>query len=53
MLLLLLDPNDADRAFVKFDEGDEVVMLINNYGGLSSLELNALAQETLEQLGTY
>lgn len=51
MLHLLLDPEDSERAFVKFNPNDEVVLLINNYGGLSTLELGALAQETLQQLG--
>ena len=50
MLRYLLDPNDSDRAFVKFDPKDNVVMLINNFGGLSGLELEALTNVTLEQL---
>ncbi|KAF2681605.1 dihydroxyacetone kinase [Lentithecium fluviatile CBS 122367] len=50
MLKYLLDPNDSDRAFVKFDPRDNVVMLINNFGGLSGLELEALTNVTLEQL---
>jgi dihydroxyacetone kinase len=50
MLKYLLDPNDSDRAFVKFDPKDNVVMLINNFGGLSGLELEALTNVTLEQL---
>jgi hypothetical protein len=50
MLLFLLDPNDSDRAFVKFSEADEVVMLVNNFGGLSVLELEALTSITLAQL---
>lgn len=51
MLLYVLDPNDSDRAFVKFDPKDEVALLINNFGGLSNLELEALTQIALEQLG--
>lgn len=51
MLLLLLDPKDRELAFVDFGPKDEVILLINNYGGLSTLELGALTQETLEQLG--
>ncbi|GME43890.1 Dak kinase [Neofusicoccum parvum] len=50
MLLYVLDPNDSDRAFVKFDPKDEVALLINNFGGLSNLELEALTQIALEQL---
>jgi dihydroxyacetone kinase len=50
MLNYLLDPDDSDRAFVPFDPKDNVVMLINNFGGLSGLELEALTNVTLEQL---
>ncbi|OMP83204.1 Dihydroxyacetone kinase [Diplodia seriata] len=50
MLLYVLDPNDSDRAFVKFDPKDEVAMVINNFGGLANLELEALTQIALEQL---
>ncbi|OAA35505.1 dihydroxyacetone kinase [Beauveria brongniartii RCEF 3172] len=47
---LLCDQNDPERGFVKFDTGDEVVMLINNYGGLSVLELGALTDKVQSQL---
>ncbi|PTU19923.1 hypothetical protein P175DRAFT_0516966 [Aspergillus ochraceoroseus IBT 24754] len=48
---LLCDSNDAERAFVDFlNKEDEVVLLINNYGGLSNLELGALTDEVLVQL---
>ncbi|OAA53315.1 dihydroxyacetone kinase [Cordyceps fumosorosea ARSEF 2679] len=47
---LLCDQDDPERSFVKFDTGDEVVMLINNYGGLSVLELGALTDEVQTQL---
>ncbi|KAK8189217.1 dihydroxyacetone kinase-like protein [Phyllosticta capitalensis] len=50
MLLYVLDPNDADRAYVMFDPKDEICLLINNFGGLSVLELEALTQIALEQL---
>ena len=52
MLLFLLDPEDSDRAFVPFDgTKDEVVILIDNFGGLSNLELEALTYITKTQLG--
>jgi dihydroxyacetone kinase len=51
LLTLICDQNDPERAFVKFNETDDTVLLINNYGGLSNLELGALTQETLSQLG--
>ncbi|KAE8454509.1 hypothetical protein EG329_000132 [Mollisiaceae sp. DMI_Dod_QoI] len=52
LLTLICDPNDPERAFVKFSKNDDTVLLINNYGGLSNLELGALTQETLDQLET-
>jgi len=52
LLKLICDQNDPERAFVKFKKDDDTVLLINNYGGLSNLELGALTQETLAQLGT-
>jgi dihydroxyacetone kinase len=50
---LICDQNDPERAFVKFNKGDDTVLLINNYGGLSNLELGALTEETLSQLGKF
>lgn len=50
-LKLLCDPTDPERAFVEFHSGDDVVLLVNNYGGLSNLELGALTDETIIQLG--
>lgn len=39
---------------MKFNGSDDTVLLINNYGGLSNLEMGALTEETLSQLGmTY
>ncbi|CAK7216951.1 hypothetical protein SEUCBS140593_003039 [Sporothrix eucalyptigena] len=51
LLNRLCDPTDTDRAFVDFsDSTDEVVLLINNYGGMSNLELGALTDEVIQQL---
>lgn len=50
MLKYLLDPADKDRAFVDFNPSDNVVMLINNFGGLSGLELEALTNVALTVL---
>lgn len=52
MLACLCDPEDEDRAFVDFKTGDEVVLLVNNFGGTSLLELSALTHEAVSQLGT-
>jgi dihydroxyacetone kinase len=51
LLKYLLDQGDADRAFVKFAPGDDIVFLFNNLGGLSQLEQGAIVDEALEQLG--
>jgi len=50
LLRYLLDENDKDRAFVKFTSDDEVALLINNFGGLSNLELEALTSLTISHL---
>ncbi|KAL8952783.1 MAG: hypothetical protein Q9222_001330 [Ikaeria aurantiellina] len=50
MLAQLLDQNDKDRAYVKIDKGDDVVLLINNFGGTSNLELSAIITEIAGQL---
>lgn len=50
LLPKLLDPNDKHRSFVKFDEKDAVVLLVNNLGGVSNLILSAIAKTTTELL---
>lgn len=50
LLDLILDQNDPERAFVKFADNDQLVLLINNQGGMSALEMGAVADETLTQL---
>lgn len=45
-----LDQNDPDRGYVKFGPGDETVLLVSNFGGMSLLETGALVDEVLEQL---
>ncbi|KAF3312696.1 hypothetical protein TWF173_006918 [Orbilia oligospora] len=51
MLKFLLDPEDEDRAFVEFKQGDDIALLVNNFGGTSLLELQALTNEAIVQLG--
>jgi triose/dihydroxyacetone kinase / FAD-AMP lyase (cyclizing) len=54
MLSYMLDPQDADRHYIDLDQDDAPILFINNLGGLSNLELFAIADETIEQLGkTY
>ncbi|KAL9611941.1 MAG: hypothetical protein Q9167_003428 [Letrouitia subvulpina] len=51
MLAQLLDQNDKDRAYVKINKGDDIAILINNFGGTSNLELSAIVYEITTQLG--
>ena len=46
----LTDESDAERGYVKFEKGDEVALLINNFGGMSVLEMGALTNEFITQL---
>ncbi|KAM4066239.1 dak1 domain-containing protein [Hirsutella rhossiliensis] len=45
-----LDENDPERGYVNFNPGDETMVLISNFGGMSLLETGALVDEVLEQL---
>ncbi|KAM6487533.1 Dak1 domain-containing protein [Trichoderma sp. SZMC 28011] len=45
-----LDEKDTERGYVKFATGDEVMLLVSNFGGMSHLEMGALVDELLEQL---
>ncbi|KKA26134.1 hypothetical protein TD95_004883 [Thielaviopsis punctulata] len=49
MLRQLLDQTDKDRAFLKVDS-KEVVLMINNLGGVSILEMGGITNEVVEQL---
>lgn len=50
MLKYCLDESDPDRAFVHFEPTDTVVLLINNLGGMSIFELEALTTVTKQVL---
>ncbi|KAJ6590569.1 Dak1 domain-containing protein [Mycena vulgaris] len=50
MLKLILDKDDPERAFVPFNASDVVVLLVNNMGGMSVLEMYAIVDEALVQL---
>ncbi|OGM40558.1 dihydroxyacetone kinase (DakA) [Aspergillus bombycis] len=50
ILFQILDHNDPDRAFITREPGDEFVLLINNLGGVSSLELSGITDEVYRQL---
>lgn len=49
MLKQLLDSKDKDRAFLNVNS-NEVVLLINNLGGVSVLELGGITAEVVDQL---
>ena len=49
MLVQLLDWKDEDRAFLRVNS-NEVVLLINNLGGVSVLELGGITAEVVGQL---
>lgn len=49
MLTQLLDQSDKDRAFLNINS-NEVVLLINNLGGVSVLELGGITTEVVSQL---
>ncbi|KAK7056354.1 hypothetical protein VNI00_002908 [Paramarasmius palmivorus] len=53
LLDLLTSTSDPERSFVPFKGpgNDKVVLLVNNLGGVSELELGAIVAETKRQLG--
>jgi triose/dihydroxyacetone kinase / FAD-AMP lyase (cyclizing) len=52
LLKHLLDPNDEDRAFVKFNPKDKVALMIGNLGGVSAIEQFAFTEVALQKLKT-
>ncbi|KAK8181027.1 dihydroxyacetone kinase [Phyllosticta citribraziliensis] len=51
MLTKLLDPSDKDRSFININgQQDKTVLLVNNLGGVSPLELGGVVAEVVEQL---
>lgn len=50
ILKYCLDETDPERSYVKFNPGDETVLLVSNFGGMSNLELGGLVDEILQQL---
>ncbi|KAK6951906.1 hypothetical protein Daesc_006431 [Daldinia eschscholtzii] len=49
MLSQLLDQNDKDRAFLNVNS-NEIVLVVNNLGGVSVLELGGITTEVVKQL---
>ncbi|RMD45119.1 hypothetical protein DV735_g60, partial [Chaetothyriales sp. CBS 134920] len=50
MLAQLLDPNDEDRHYVDIKPSDQVVLFVNNLGGVSYLEIGGIVTELVKQL---
>jgi triose/dihydroxyacetone kinase / FAD-AMP lyase (cyclizing) len=50
MLKRMLDQSDKDRGFIQIASSDQTVLLVNNLGGVSVLELGGIANEVIEQL---
>ncbi|KAI0857078.1 dihydroxyacetone kinase [Xylaria cubensis] len=50
ILTYLLDETDPLRGYVNFNEGDETLLLVSNFGGMSYLEMGALVNDLLDQL---
>ncbi|KAF2838361.1 dihydroxyacetone kinase [Patellaria atrata CBS 101060] len=50
MLKHLLDQSDEDRAFLNISGEDETVLLVNNLGGVSVLEMSGIVAVVLGQL---
>ena len=46
----LTSTSDPDRSFVPFKGRDNVVVLVNNLGGLSELELSGIVSEVRKEL---
>jgi dihydroxyacetone kinase len=51
LLKLILDTTDEERGFFKHSQGDKIVLLINNLGGVPIIEEKNILFTTLEILG--
>jgi triose/dihydroxyacetone kinase / FAD-AMP lyase (cyclizing) len=50
ILAQMLDPDDADRHYVNITQSDQIVLFMNNLGGVSMLELAGITAEICKQL---
>lgn len=46
----LLSPEDEDRHYVNFEKDDDYVLVVNNIGGTSTLELYVIAEHIISQI---
>jgi triose/dihydroxyacetone kinase / FAD-AMP lyase (cyclizing) len=50
MLAQMLDASDKDRNFLSVSKEDKTIILINNLGGVSPLEMGGITTEVYDQL---
>jgi triose/dihydroxyacetone kinase / FAD-AMP lyase (cyclizing) len=50
MLAQMLDPNDKDRHYVDINKNDDIILFVNNLGGVSMLEIGGIVAELVKQL---
>jgi dihydroxyacetone kinase len=53
MLDQCLDQTDVDRAYVDFSDAEDVVLLVNNLGGISPLEFGGITGSVVNALGRF
>ncbi|AGO12484.1 AaceriAER139Cp [[Ashbya] aceris (nom. inval.)] len=53
MLPMLLSKDDKERYYVDFSPDDEVILLVNNLGGVSNYMLTAITAKVTESLDKY
>ncbi|PYH76298.1 dihydroxyacetone kinase [Aspergillus uvarum CBS 121591] len=50
MLDQLLEQEDEDRAYVRFNDAEDLVLMVNNLGGISNLEFSAMTKVVVGRL---
>ncbi|KAK9455014.1 Dak1 domain-containing protein [Dipodascopsis uninucleata] len=50
LLSILVSGEDPERSFVSFSKSDDVILLVNNLGGISNLELGSFVQVAASRL---
>lgn len=53
VLDMLVRTDDADRSYVDFSDAENPVLLVNNLGATSQLEMSAIVLHTVQKLGDY
>ncbi|KAI9489562.1 Dak1 domain-containing protein [Zychaea mexicana] len=50
MVTMLTDQEDQERAYLKLSQNSPVVLMVNNLGSISALELNLVVKEAVESV---